>query len=347
MEPSLVKPMTNGENMPRRSIIPSLFALGKKHIASILSSVAKTEIFQVRLEREQKYIEYLGRIANRVDALNTAIKAFSLMKEKEEPTTINVHAVSEESINAILTQLQNAIAVLQGKDVVFPDTQKIEGKVEITNQKEFPKIQQIEGEVKVKNPVDLKPDLKAVVTALESVQETIQSIKIEVPKQAEIKIPEFPKQISVSESKDILRALQDLKKGIETLPKKFPEFDFPREVAISNFPPQHVPTPVTSVNINPLRGFVKSRNITVTSSLTPLPDEVLAFRRSIIVFNNDAAVTIFIGGSDVTSTNGLPVLAQAYSPVMDAGPKMILYGITASANVNVRVMELSNENIGG
>ena len=129
------------------------------------------------------------------------------------------------------------------------------------------------------------------------------------------------------------------------LPKSFPEVSIPSSVSVNNFPPQKYPMPVSNFNINPLRGFAKSRNITVTTSLTPLPDEVLAYRRGIIVFNNDSTNTLFIGGSDVTTTNGLPVPPKTYSPPMDAGPKLIVYGI-ASTSINVRVLEVSNENIG-
>ena len=130
---------------------------------------------------------------------------------------------------------------------------------------------------------------------------------------------------------------------------KAPKFEMPEmmKVNVGNFPPQKYPMPVTNININPLRGFAKSRSVTVTTSLTPLPDEVLSYRRSLMVFNNDASATVYIGGSDMSASDGLPVLAQTYSPVIDAGPKLIVYGMTTSGSVNVRVLELSNENVGG
>ena len=66
-----------------------------------------------------------------------------------------------------------------------------------------------------------------------------------------------------------------------------------------------------------------------------------------MVYNNSSTVTIFIGGSDVTATNGLPVPPKSYSPPIDAGVKMILYAVTSSSTANVRVLEISNDRIGG
>jgi len=104
--------------------------------------------------------------------------------------------------------------------------------------------------------------------------------------------------------------------------------------------------PVSNININPLRGEVKTRAITVTAELTPLPNEVLSYRRGLTIYNN-GSVTVYIGGSTMTINDGLPIPAGTYSPALDAGPRMILYGRTISGSSDVRVFEVSNENIGG
>ena len=106
-----------------------------------------------------------------------------------------------------------------------------------------------------------------------------------------------------------------------------------------------VPTPVTQIDVNPLRGVFKTTAVTVTTSATALPTSSLSNRRSIIVYNNDASVTLYIGGSDVSATNGVPVTAGTYSAPVDAGSSMTLYGIAASS-INVRVLEMGNDAIG-
>jgi predicted Zn-dependent protease with MMP-like domain len=156
----------------------------------------------------------------------------------------------------------------------------------------------------------------------------------------------MPKNVGLLEGKAIIRALDAVNKKLDELPKSFPEIQIPKSVSVDNFPPQKYPMPVTNINLNPLRGYAKSRAVTVTTTPTPLPDEVLAYRRGLVVYNNSSS-TMYVGGSDVSATNGMPVPASSYSPAFDAGPKMIIYGVVASDTANVRVLELSNENIGG
>lgn len=213
-----------------------------------------------------------------------------------------------------VSQLNQAVAK---KELKIPDTQKVSGSVEISKM----------------------PDTsQEVVSALTKIEQSLNTVLRDV--KAESKKEQ---KIELSEGKTILNRLDRVADALVKLPGNM---EFPTHVEVSNFPPHKYPNPVTNININPLRGTVKSRNITVGTSVTPLPDEVLAYRRSIIIYNNGAS-TLYIGGSDVTATNGLPVAASSYSPALDAGPKMILYGISASGNINVRVFEASNENIGG
>jgi len=137
-------------------------------------------------------------------------------------------------------------------------------------------------------------------------------------------------------------------KAIKKIKFEIPKIDFPDTINVGNFPPTKTPMPVTNVNINPLRGFIHTTAATVTTSLTKLPTYgVLDDRRAIMIFNNSSSTTIYIGGSNVTSLTGLPILAQTYSPVIDAGTRMILYGRTSAGSANVRVMEISNEKTGG
>lgn len=309
-------------NANKRNIISGLFLLAKKQLISVISSVAKKEIFKVELSNYQQFQKYLAEISSRITKLNTSFTDISKQEIKFED-------------GRILDSLHNLTEAIDQLPKQFPESPK--------TILEIPKIQQISGIVKIANQKEFP--LQSILSALQNLEVSIKSLKFEIPPQKEIKIPEFPNTISITESKALLKALKEVSDKLDELPKKFPEMDFPREIAVTNFPPQKYPMPVSNFNLNPLRGFAKSRNITVTTSITPLPDEVLVYRRSLIVFNNSTQ-TIYIGGSDVTSTNGLPVPKNTYSPPVDAGPKLIVYGIVASGTADVRVLELSNENIG-
>jgi len=87
-------------------------------------------------------------------------------------------------------------------------------------------------------------------------------------------------------------------------------------------------------------GF-KTQAVTVGNTATALPTTPLANRKSIAVRNNSGTVTIYVGGSDVTTANGYPVLPYEGLPFnMSSGA--LLYGITASGTADVRVLEIDN-----
>jgi len=203
---------------------------------------------------------------------------------------------------------------------------------------EIPELQKVE----VKNQISLSN----LSNLLESINTSIKGINISVPQQKipEIIIPKYPTKITTAEGKQIVSSIKNLEKAIKGI--KMPEVEIPGSVKVSNFPPQKYPMPVTNININPLRGFIKSRTVTVSTTITPLPGEVLSNRRSLIIYNN-SSVTVELGGSTMTFGTGFPVAASATSPPIDAGPNMVLYGIVTTGTANVRVMEVSNENLAG
>ena len=136
-------------------------------------------------------------------------------------------------------------------------------------------------------------------------------------------------------------------KAIKGLKVELPELEFPTTVSVDNFPPTKTPMPVTHISINALNGFIHTTAQTVSSTLATLPAYgVLDNRRTLQVYNNSSTVTVFIGGSDVTATNGLPVPPKSYSPAIDASPQTVLYGLTSSSTANVRVLEISDEESG-
>lgn len=141
---------------------------------------------------------------------------------------------------------------------------------------------------------------------------------------------------------------EEVIKAIENIKLTSPEFKIPDVLNVHSIDPQFHSPPVTNININPLRGFIHTTNQTVTSSLTTLPSYgVLENRRSVMIYNNSSTVTVYIGGSGVTSSNGLPIPPKTYSPSIDSGTRMILYGRTSSSTADIRVLEISNESIGG
>lgn len=211
----------------------------------------------------------------------------------------------------------------------------------------------------VKNIEAVRDEMKKEVAALSGQQQqTIQSLmsSLNSLKQAFSNKKEY-------DGNNIVQALKSLKletpavqqqdrtediiTAIKSLKVEVPPFEFPESISVNNFPPQKVPQPVTHFSINALRGFVHTTAATVDTDPTPLPEYgVLQNRRAIIIFNNDPTATLYIGGSTVTTANGMPVLAQSYSPILDAGVSMIVYGIVESGAINVRVLEASDESSG-
>lgn len=312
----------------QRNAFTSIMALAKHNLELVLSSLAKTEIFRVRIANEKAYGEYLGRIASKLDSLTSTIKSLPKIEMKDSPASIQIQTMSEDTIGKLTKQLE---AVKQAV---------------LSTKQALPKTQQVQGTVRIENmPAPQAFPVKELVSAIKDVETSIQRLKLESPASQKIEFPAFPDKVSLSEAKPILKALQGLKEAVEDMPKKIPQSRMPRQIEVSNFPIQKIPQPVTHVSINSLSGTTKSRAVTVTTTPTPLPDEILAYRRSLVIFNNSNQ-TMYVGGSDVSSTNGMPVPANSYSPAFDAGPRMVVYGVVSSSTANVRVLELSDENSG-
>lgn len=85
----------------------------------------------------------------------------------------------------------------------------------------------------------------------------------------------------------------------------------------------------------------KTRAVTVTTTATRLDttDETDSVSGSSLVVYNNGSATVYVGGSDVTTANGLPVAASAWGPGVDLDPGEAWYGIVASGTVEVRVGE--------
>ncbi len=90
----------------------------------------------------------------------------------------------------------------------------------------------------------------------------------------------------------------------------------------------------------PLAGVVLSTSVTVGTTATALPASVLANRKSWIAYNI-GTISVFIGGSVVTTASGLLVGTGDYAPSVDLGTS-IIYGISsATSGGTLNVMEVS------
>ena len=80
--------------------------------------------------------------------------------------------------------------------------------------------------------------------------------------------------------------------------------------------------------------------ISVGAAAVPLPVNPLEFRRALAIHNN-GNITIFIGGSNVSTATGFPILAGEKIAI-DIGnnPNVVVYAI-ASSNTEVRILEFA------
>ena len=94
------------------------------------------------------------------------------------------------------------------------------------------------------------------------------------------------------------------------------------------------------VSVSPLTISIKSTNISVAGAVVKLPTTALAGRESIAIYNDTAVtVTLYIGGSNVTTTNGYPLTSACPSIAIDMDSSVDIYGITTGGTADVRILE--------
>ncbi len=292
-------------------------------IEDIISKISKSSVFSVKISEDVERDRLLEKISESSSQLLLWMKSQS----NGSPQRIGIKTPDLVTLNKNIEDILKRIEAKELK-MVIPDTQKVTGEVKVNN---FPE----------------QYDFNQLYFALKEMSGLIGKIKVEFPKIPEvrmpdIKIPEFPKSISLQESAKIIDSLNAVQEAIQKIPKP-KEVNWPSSISVNNFPPQKYPMPVTHISINALNGTIKSTSVTVTTDLTVLPPEVLANRRSLLIFNNSSATTVYIGGSTMSASAGLHVLAQTYSPVFDASSSTILYGRTSNSTAEIRVLEISDE----
>ena len=87
-----------------------------------------------------------------------------------------------------------------------------------------------------------------------------------------------------------------------------------------------------------LHGDIESADVTVSGGPTLLPDAPLRGRKYILI-DNGSGGDIYLGGSDVTIYDGMP-LADGSSIALPLG-RAALYATNAATASGVRVMEIA------
>lgn len=270
--------------------------------------------------------------ANNQKRNNERVFSFK-MQEEADPEELS-------SFNRLEKGLALLIKTVQKIRVDLPSVFQIRGGVDVES---LPPVQ-------IANLRDLGGYFSSLETRINRITDAIAQIKIEAPR---TDTREITKTLQKSLS-SLEKTISDLKEsqtvtveggissedsekltGIEDAIRKFTDFEMNK---ITLAPPT-----VTNVNVNALNGAIKTTAATVTSTPTPLPTYgVLANRRSLVIYNNDPTATIYYGGSEVSTSNGIPIPALSYSPILDAGVSIIPYAVASTGSVNVRVMEISN-----
>lgn len=303
---------------------------------------------------------YLESIKNGLSSLSTRSFKVRLIDNKVKVVNQNDYNKALAGLNKSIGEVKQAIdkkeLTVEEKQVDFSELST-----------KLSSLEKAINSIKIPEPKDV--NFKDVVKALGAVRKQIAQIpqpKINIPKSEKVVIPS---QFSMTEAKQIIAGLVDLKKTIMALPKNMPKSDFKQEaidftplveafgsiphpepvefpdtINIGNFPPTKTPQPVTNININPLRGLIHTSATTASTTLSTLPRYgVLKNRRAVIFQNLASSTDVYIGGSDVTTSNGYLLEAGSVSPAFDSGPLQVWYVITSSGTANIRCIEVAND----
>lgn len=88
-----------------------------------------------------------------------------------------------------------------------------------------------------------------------------------------------------------------------------------------------------------LHGELKTQVVTVSGGPTLVPPITLQGRKDFLLYNTSVIDTIFVGGSDVTPTIGIPVV-PAGTFGFQAG-RAAVWATASGSNVDVKIMEIS------
>jgi hypothetical protein len=87
---------------------------------------------------------------------------------------------------------------------------------------------------------------------------------------------------------------------------------------------------------------IRTQNVVVGTSAIALPPDSFVNRRALVIHNLAGNNTVYIGASNVTIANGLPLVAGEKISIDIQGHENVkVYAISDIGSQNVRIMELS------
>jgi hypothetical protein len=256
-------------------------------------------------------------------------------QERADPKVIS----SLDKIGQGLVVIFNQIKSFK---IDWPKIFKVQGVVDVDSVADLPPIH-------IKNFKDLKPYFDNVEKATKYLATAITLVSSKGSNDQKISIPA---PIVNFDTKAILNALQEIK-DVSSKPNDNSEVvnmlrNVSEGIGALVDRPTFVPPTVDHVSINALQGAPLVTTLTVGATASAIPAANLANRRDMIVYNNNASATLYIGDSAVTTSGvhqGLPIPAQSYSPSLSLGQNVTLYGISTT-NISVTCLELADEAAG-
>lgn len=276
-------------------------------------------------QQTKTLIEGMTQTIKQVVESNKSSSGPSLViKHEEDKTLVSTIEKIGQAIALIYSQVK--------KPITLPKVLTVQGKVEVIKQ----------SPITITNLNELGKyfqSLEQKLTIWAQAASTAQPTPVNFPK------IDFPKNEPVDMS-GVITAVQSLEKALQGR-EKSSDTAILRKIqeGIDSLAsrPVMTPQPVTNVTLNASQGYVKTTAATVGTTVTQLPSYGQLFnRRSLQIFNNSNN-TIYVGGSDVSTSNGIPVLGNSYSNVFDSGYDMIIYGVASQGGNNVRCIETSKD----
>lgn len=319
-------------------------------IAKLADTIAQTQVRAIQptptktpagdLADELRSLQKTIGTGNLTESLGSLVKSLdSFQIDKSSLAALKGLVADLSAKVSVLTTLEAKLP--RNIDLNFPKTFPVTGKIGVGSIDKMP-------DVKITNLGEVNTRLGELINSFQAATiKAIASAKPEIPDSVSIK-----DDVKVAQFQDLLDGIEELKKGFNLLINREEKTggiyneDGIQQIELVNFR-QMIPQPVTSININPLRGFVATTAVTVGTTATRLPGTSQANRRALVAYNNSASTTIYVGGSDVTTTNGMVVPAGTATPALDIGPNVLVYAVCSSGSADVRVMEVSSAGEGG
>ena len=245
------------------------------------------------------------------DAIVTGLKTKADNGEASDILKLVFKKEEDQQLSSTLQKIGQALVKIYAsipKQTVLPKLFQVQGKVEVTKQPP----------VVVANLSDLGKYFQSLEQRL-----TVWAQAASTARPPEITIPKFdiPKNDPIDLS-EITTAIRDLEKALQGQ-EKSSDTAILRRMAdtLSEFTsrPTMTTPAATHISLNPLQGIIKTTDNTIGTTLTKLPSYGQLFNRRSIQLYNNSANTVYIGGSDVTVNNGIPVPASSFSTILDIG----------------------------